>query len=273
VFQKMSEQLGQQFVIENRGGASGVIGSELVAKSPPDGYTVMVQSATHVANPHLFKKVPYDTLKDFTGITPLARQVGMIVVHPSLPASSIRDFIALARARPDQIVYASSGSGSFVHLAMALLNSMTGTRMIHVPYKGGAPAAVAIVSGEVQAMAATIGSVIPHLEAKRLRALAVTSEQRVSQYPNVPTVAEGGVKGYEFTAWIGAFGPGGLPRPILDRLNGELKKALAAPDVAKTLSSQTLDPLPMTPEQFEQRLKSDYAKYEKLIRMTGAKVD
>jgi len=156
---------------------------------------------------------------------------------------------------------------------MALLNSMTGTRMIHVPYKGGAPAAVAIVSGEVQAMAATIGSVIPHLEAKRLRALAVTSDQRVSQYPNVPTVAEGGVKGYEFTAWIGAFGPGGLPRPILDRLNGELKKALAAPDVAKTLSSQTLDPLPMTPEQFEQRLKSDYAKYEKLIRMTGAKVD
>jgi tripartite-type tricarboxylate transporter receptor subunit TctC len=273
VFQKMSEQLGQQFVIENRGGASGTIGSDLVAKSPPDGYTVMVQSATHVANPHLYKKLPYDTLKDFTGLTPLALQVGVIVVHPSLPAKSIKDYIALGRARPGEIAYASSGNGSFVHLAMALFNSMTNTKMIHVPYKGGGPAAIAIASGEVQAMAATIGSVITHIESGRLRPLGVTSDQRVRQYPEVPTIAESGVKGYEFTAWIGAFAPGGMPRAIVDRLNAELKKALAQPDVAKTLSSQTLDPLHMTPEQFEQRLKSDYAKYEKLIRMTGATVD
>ncbi|HKA42823.1 MAG TPA: tripartite tricarboxylate transporter substrate binding protein [Burkholderiales bacterium] len=273
VFQKMSEQMGQQFVIENRGGASGTIGSDLVAKSPADGYTVMVQSATHVANPHLYKKLPYDTLRDFVGVTPLALQVGIIVVHPSLPAKSIKEYIALGRAHPGQIVYASSGSGSFVHLAMALFNSMTDTKMIHVPYKGGGPAAIAIASGEVQAMAATIGSVIPHIEAKRLRPLGVTADHRVSQYPSVPTVAESGVPGYEFTAWIGAFVPGGTPKSVVDRLNGELKKTLASPDVAKTLGSQTLDPLHMTPEQFDQRLKSDYGKYEKLIRMTGAQID
>jgi len=273
VFQKMSEQLGQQFVIENRGGASGTIGSDLVSKAVADGYTLMVQSATHVANPHLYKKLPYDTLKDFVGLTPLAQQVGVIVVHPSLPAKTVKEFIALAKARPNQVAYASSGSGSFVHLAMALFNSMTDTKMVHVPYKGGGPAAIAIASGEVQAMAATIGSVIPHLDSGRLRALGVTSERRVSQYPQVPTIAEGGVKGYEFTAWIGAFAPAATPRPIVERLNGELKKALSAPDVAKTLSNQTLDPMHMTPEQFAERLRSDYAKYEKVIKLSGAKID
>jgi tripartite-type tricarboxylate transporter receptor subunit TctC len=273
VFQKLSEQLGQQFVIENRGGASGTIGTDLVAKSPADGYTIMVHSATHVANPHLYKKLPYDTLKDFIGLTALALQVGVIVVHPSLPARSIKEFIALGKARPDQIVYASSGNGSFVHLAMALLNSMTDTKMVHVPYKGGGPAVLAIVSGETQAMAATIGSVLPHLQSKRLRPIGVTADHRVSQFPEVPTIAEAGVKGYEFTAWIGAFAPAGTPKAIVERLNGELKKSLAAPEVARTLSSQTLDPMYMTPEQFAQRLRSDYGKYEKLIRMTGAQID
>jgi len=273
VAQKLSENLGQQFVIENRGGASGTIGSDLVAKSTPDGYTIMIHSATHIANPHLYRKLPYDTLKDFVGLTPLALQVGMIVVHPSLPVASIKEFIALARARPNQIVYASSGNGSYVHLAMALLNSMTDTKMVHVPYKGGGPAAIAIVSGETQAMAATIGSILPHLQSKRLRGIGVTSDHRVKQFPEVPTIAESGVKGYEFTAWIGAFAPSGVPKPIVERLNLEFKKALAAPEVAKSLASQTLDPMYMTPEQFEQRLRSDYSKYEKLIRLTGAKID
>ena len=272
VFQKMAEQLGQQFVIENRGGASGVIGSEIVAKSPPDGYTIMVQSATHVANPHLYKKVPYDTLKDFTGLTPLALQVGMIVVHPSLPATSIKEFVALARARPDQIVYASSGSGSFVHLAMALLNSVTGTKMIHVPYKGGGPATIALASGETQAMTATIGSLIPHIDSKRVRPLGVTSAKRVQQYPDIPAISES-VSGYEFVAWIGAFVAAGTPRPIVDRLNGEFRKALAHPDTARILSSQTLDPLPMSSEDFAKLLRADYDKYEKVIRLSGAKLE
>jgi tripartite-type tricarboxylate transporter receptor subunit TctC len=273
VFQKMSEQTGQQFVIDNRGGAAGTIGSDIVAKSPPDGYTVMVHSATHVANAHLYKKLPYDTLKDFLGVTPLAVQVGMLAVHPSLPVRSVKEFIALAKARPGEIIYGSSGNGSFVHLTMALLNSMTGTKMVHVPYKGGGPAAIGIASGETQAMIATIGALIPQLNAKQVRPLAVTSAARVKQFPDVPTLAEAGVPGYEFTAWIGAFVPAATPPPIVDRLGAEIRKALDHPDVARILLSQTLDPWFTTPAEFAQRLKSDDEKYEKLIKLTAAKVE
>jgi tripartite-type tricarboxylate transporter receptor subunit TctC len=243
-----------------------------VAKGPADGYTIMVHSATHVANPHLYKKLPYDTLKDFIGVTPLAVQVGMLVVHPSLPVRNVKEFIALGKARPGQLVYGSSGSGSFVHLAMALLNAMTNTNMIHVPFKGGGPATVALASGEVQAMTATIGSLIPHIESKRVRPLGVTSAKRVKQYPDVPAIAES-VPGYEFVAWIGAFVPAGTPRPIVDRLNAEFRKALMHPDTARILGAQTLDPMPMSPEEFARLLKSDYDKYGKLIKLSGARVD
>ena len=271
VAQRLSEQFGQQFVIDNRGGANGTIGAELVAKAPADGYTLMVHSAAHVTSPHLYKKLPYDTLKDFIGVTPLAVQVGMLVVHPSLPAKTVKEFVALGRAQPGEIVYGSSGSGSFVHLAMALLNSMTNTQMVHVPFKGGGPAVVALASGEIQAMTATIGSVIPHLPSGRLRALAVTSGARMKSFPNIPTIAEGGVAGYDFSAWIGSFVAAGTPRPIVDRLNAEMKKTLEHPEVVKIMSSQTLDPIHTTPEQFAVRLKSDYDKYEKLVKLTGVK--
>lgn len=273
VMQKMSENLGQQFIIDNRGGAAGVIGADYVAKSAPDGYTIMVHSTTHVSNPHLYKKLPYDTMKDFASIGPLARQVGMLVVHPSLPVKTVREFIDLGRKRPDAITYSSSGNGSFVHLGMALMISMSGTKMIHVPYKGGGPAAVAIASGEVQAMMATVGSVIPHINSKRLRPIGVSSDERIPQFPQVQTIAEGGVKGYEFTAWIGALAPAGVPKPVIDRLNAELHRALKDKTVAEKLSSQTLDPMFMSPEQFAVRLKSDYDKYAKVIRETGARVD
>ena len=272
VFQKMSEQLGQQFVIDNRGGASGTIGADFVAKGPADGYTIMVHSAAHVTNPHLIKKLPYDTLKDFTGVTPLAVQLGMLVVHPSLPVKTTRDFVALARTKPGQLVYGSSGNGSFVHMAMALLNNMTDTKMVHVPFKGGGPAVVALASGELQAMTATIGSVIPFLSGKRLRALGVTSATRLKQFPDVPAIAEG-IPGYDFAAWIAAFVPAATPKPIVERLNAEIRKALENPDVVKIMSGQTLDPMPMSPEQFAVRLKSDYDKYERLIKATGAKLD
>ncbi len=272
VFQKMSEQLGQQFVIDNRGGASGTIGADFVAKGPADGYTIMVHSAAHVTNPHLIKKLPYDTLKDFTGVTPLAVQLGMLVVHPSLPVKTTRDFVALARTKPGQLVYGSSGNGSFVHMAMALLNNMTDTKMVHVPFKGGGPAVVALASGELQAMTATIGSVIPFLSGKRLRALGVTSATRLKQFPEVPAIAEG-IPGYDFAAWIAAFVPAATPKPIVERLNTEIRKALENPDVVKIMSGQTLDPMPMSPEQFAVRLKSDYDKYERLIKATGAKLD
>jgi tripartite-type tricarboxylate transporter receptor subunit TctC len=272
VFQKVSENVGQQFVIDNRGGAAGTIGADLVAKSPPDGYTVMVQSATHIANAHLYKSLPYDTLGDFIGLTAMARQVGMLVVHPSLPVKTTKEFIALGRKRPNEITYGSSGNGSFVHLTMVLLNSMTNTRMIHVPYKGGGPVNIAIAAGEVQAIIATIASVVPNLNNKRVRAIAVTSDKRTTQYPDVPAIAEA-IPGYEFTAWVGAFVPKGTPRPIVDKLNAEIRKALADPGVASKLSAQTLDPMPMTPEEFAARLKSDYNKYQKVVKISGAKID
>ena len=272
VFQKMSEMMGQQFAIDNRGGAAGTIGADLVAKSPPDGYTLMVQSATHMANAHLYRSLPYDTLGDFIGITTMARQVAMLVVHPSMPVKTTAEFIALAKRRPGEIVYGSAGNGSLLHLAMALLNSMTGTKMIHVPYKGGGPVNIAIASGEVQAVVATIASVIPNIRSERVRPIAVTSDKRTTQFPDVPALAEA-IPGYEFTAWIACFAPKGTPRPIVDRLNAELKKVLDHPDVAKNLSSQTLDPMHMTPEQFAQRLASDYDKYANVVKISGAKID
>jgi tripartite-type tricarboxylate transporter receptor subunit TctC len=198
--------------------------------------------------------------------------VGMLVVHPSLPAKSVKEFVALGKARPDQVVYGSSGSGSFVHLAMALLNSTTNTKMVHVPYKGGGPATIALASGEIQAMTATIGSLIPHIDSKRVRPLGVTSAKRVKQYPDVPAIAES-VPGYEFVAWIGAFVAAGTPRPVVDRLNTEFKKALEHPDTARILGAQTLDPMPMSPEQFAKLLKVDYEKYERVIKLSGAKLD
>ena len=272
VFQKMTEQMGQQFVIENRGGAAGTIGADVVAKSPNDGYTLMVQSATHIANAHLYKSLPYDTLGDFIGITPLARQVAMLVVHPALPVKTTTEFIALAKKRPGEIIYGSAGNGTLLHLAMELLRSMTGTQLIHVPYKGGGPVNVAIASGEIQSVVATIASVIPNIRAERVRPIAVTSDKRTTQFPEVPALAEA-IPGYEFTAWVGTFAPKGTPPPIIDRLNAELKKALDDPAVSKNLSSQTLDPMHMTPEQFAQRLQADYEKYARVVKLSGARVE
>lgn len=272
VFNKVSEQTGQQFIIDNRGGAAGTIGSEVVKNSPNDGYTIMVQSATHVANAHLYKKLPYDVLKDFTGVTTMARQVGMIVTHPSLPVRNTQEFINLAKKRPGELVYGSAGNGSFVHLTMALFAEMAGMKMIHVPYKGGGPAGTALVAGETQAMLATIGSLFGHIKAGRVRPIAVSSDKRTTQFPDVPAIAET-VPGYEFTAWVACFAPAGTPKPVIDKLNAEIRKALADPGVASKLSAQTLDPMPMSPEQFAQRIKSDYDKYEKVVKLSAARID
>src|SRR5688572_27271082 len=180
----MSETIGQQFVIDNRGGASGTIGAAIVARSPADGYTIMVASATHLANPHLFRKLPYDTLDDFIGVTTLAIQGAILVVHPSLPVRSVKEFIALAKKRPGEILYASAGSGGIVHLSMALFMSMTGTKMTDVPYAGAGPAVIALVAGETQAMVASIGSIFPHIKSNRVRPIAVASDTRVKQCPD-----------------------------------------------------------------------------------------
>jgi tripartite-type tricarboxylate transporter receptor subunit TctC len=273
VMQKIGESLGQQFVVDNRPGASGAIGSEPVAKAPPDGYTIMVHSTTHLGNGHLYKKLPYDTLKDFAPVGMLAAQPGALTVHPSLPAKSVKDFIALARAQPGQINYSSSGNGSAPHLSMALLTSMAGIDLVHIPYKGGAPQVTALVAGETQASLATISTVIVHVKSGRLRALGVSSAKRSALLPEAPTIAESGVPGYEMNPWIAVYAPANTPRAIIDRLNGEILKALKLPDVAQSLTNQALDPWPSTPEEFGARIKVDYEKYGKLIKLTGAKVD
>jgi tripartite-type tricarboxylate transporter receptor subunit TctC len=271
--QRLTENLGQTFIVENRAGATGTIGSEIAAKSPPDGYTVMVNSATHVANAHIYKKLPYDTMKDFTGVTPLATQVGMLVVHPSLPVKNVKELIALAKSRPDQILWASTGTGSYTWVTMVQLLQMTGTKMLEVPYKGGGPAVIALQAGEVQVFFVGIGSLTAALPAGRVRALGVASEKRLKAFPDVPTVAEAGVPGYELTAWIGSFVPAGTPRAIVERLNTEFRKALEHPDATKILGAQALDPMPMTVDEFARRLRTDYDKYEKLIRTTGGRAD
>ena len=238
VMQKLSESLGQQFVVDNRGGAAGSIGADIVAKAPGDGYTIMVHSTTHVGNAHLYgKKLTYDTLKDFTGIGMLSAQPGVLTVHPSLPVKTPKEFIALAKSRPGQINYSSSGNGSAPHLQMALLISMTGIDITHVPYKGGAPQVTALLAGETQASFATVGTVINHIRGGKLRPLGLGS------------------------------------KTIIDKLNAEINKALVLPDVVKSLENQALDAAPSTVDQFNTALKVDYEKYGKLIKLTGAKIE
>ncbi|MCE9639024.1 MAG: tripartite tricarboxylate transporter substrate binding protein [Betaproteobacteria bacterium] len=273
VLQKVGELMGQQFIVDNRGGAAGSIGADVVAKAPPDGYTLMVHSTSHVGNAHLYKKLPYDTLKDFTGVALLAAQPGALTVHPSLPVKTVKDFIALAKNRPGTINYSSSGNGSAPHLSMALLVSMSGINIVHVPYKGGAPQVTALVSGETQASLATVSTVLVHVQSGRLRTLGVSSAKRTATMPDVPTIAEAGVPGYEMSPWIGVFVPAATPRELIVRLNGEINKALKSPDVSQLLASQALDALGGTPEEFDARIKLDYEKYAKLIKLTGAKVD
>lgn len=271
VFQKVSENLGQQFLIDNRPGATGSIGADLVARSAPDGYTLMVHSMAHLGNPYIYKKLPYDTLGDFVGVGTLVRQTGLVVVHPSLPVKSVKELVALARARPDQILYASSGSGSFSHFAIALLASMTETRLVHVPYKGGGPATTALVSGETQMLIGSPAAVATQLSAGRLRLLAVTSDARLTAFPHAPTVAEAGVPGYEYTGWVGVFSPNGTSRAIVDKMNAEIKKAIDSPDTQKRL--EELEPWTMTPQQMAARIKSDYEKFGRLMKLVGGKLD
>ena len=274
VMQELSRTLSQQFVIDNRAGASGVVGADLVAKAPADGYTLMVHSTTHVGNAHLYgKKLTYDTMKDFTGVGMLSSQPGVLTVHPALPVKTLKDFIALAKAKPRQINYSSSGNGSAPHLQMALLISMAGIDITHVPYKGGAPQVAALLGGETQASFATLGTVISQIQAGKLRPLGVGSSSRAKALPGVPTISEAGLPGYDMNPWIGVFAPAGTPRAIIDRLNTEMNQALSIPAVMSTLAKQALDPAPTTVDEFNRILRVDFEKYGKLIALTGAKIE
>jgi tripartite-type tricarboxylate transporter receptor subunit TctC len=232
----------------------------------------MVYSSTLLANAHLYKKLPYDALKDFVGIMPVARLVNCLVVHPSMPVRTVKDLIALAKARPDEISYGSAGVGALQHLSTSLLSDMAGIKLIHVPYKGGGPAAVATASGEIQMLLTPMAEVVPHIQSRRVRPIAVSSDTRISQFPELPTIGET-VKGYEFSSWMGTFAPAGTPKAIVEKLNAELRKAVADRDVAANLVAQTLDPMNMTPDEFAKRLQADYDKIGNIVRISGARLD
>ena len=271
VFQKVSEQLSQQFVIDNRAGAAGMIGAEIVAKSPPDGYTVMVYSQTFINNMHLYRKVPFE-LKDFAPVAMMTRFVGMLAVHPSMPVRTTKEFIALAKARPGEILYGSAGIGAFQHLSMSVFATSAGIRMNHVPFKGGGPAVVALVGGEIQSILTPIAEVFPHVKSGRLRPIAVSSAKRTTQFPEVPAISET-VKGYEFTSWFGCLAPAGTPKPVIDRLSAEIKKALADRDIIAKLEPQVLDPMYQTPEEFTRYLQAEYERMREVVKLSGARIE
>jgi tripartite-type tricarboxylate transporter receptor subunit TctC len=270
---KVSELMSQTFIIENRGGAGGTIGTAVVAQSKPDGYTLLVQSiASHVANAHLYRKLPYDALRDFLGVAPMARLTNVLTVHPSLPAYSVKEFIALAKKRPGEIRHGHSGVGSFTHLNGVLFDSRAGISMLHVPFKGGGPAVIALVSGETQVQVAAVSELISHIQSKRLRALGVTTPERLKVLPDVPTIADT-IPGYESSTLISIYAPAGTPRPIVDRLNAEIGKAVSDPDVAARLNQQTLDPSHRPVDELNQRMRADYDMVGKLLKQFDLKLD
>jgi len=272
--QKMSEGLGQQVIVENRGGANGNIGMELAARAAPDGYTIVFALTAQLAvNPNLYSKVPYDPVRDYSPITLLGAGGYILVVHPSLPAKSVKELIALAKARPGQIAYSSSGNGSGGHLAAELLNSMAGIKMLHVPYKGGGPALMDLIAGQVQVLFSTQLASWPHIQSGRIRALAVSTAKRPASLPDLPTIAEAALPGYDSGVWYGVLAPAGTPREIVMRLNAEIARVLKQPDYRNLLVNNTIDPIGGPPEQLGQYIRSELVKWAKVVKEAGVSVD
>jgi tripartite-type tricarboxylate transporter receptor subunit TctC len=269
--QKMSETLGQQVVIDNRGGAGGTIGTDIAAKAPPDGYTLILVSGSHAINPGLYQKLPYDSVNDFAPITQIATSPGILVVNPSLPVKSVKDLIALARAKPGQINYASAGSGTPPHLAGELFKVMAKIDMVHVPYKGNAPAFTDVIGGQVSLIFPTMPSAMPFIKSGKLRPIAVTSAKRSPAAPDIPTIAESGLPGYEATSWYGILAPARTPPQIVARLHEVLVSVIGAPDMKDKLAAQGLDPVANTPQQFAAVIKSEIAKWAQVVKASGAK--
>lgn len=268
---KMSESIGQQVVVENRGGAGGTIGVEAAARSAPDGYTiVMGHIGTFGVNPTLYPKLPYDAIKSFAPITLLAMVPNAMVVHPSLPARSVKEFVALARTKPKQLLYGSGGNGSAAHLAAAYFELLAKVQLTHVPYKGTGPALIDLVAGQTSMMITGMPAVMPHVRSGRLRLMAVGTNKRLSQFPDLPTIAEAGVPGYDATQWYGVLAPAGTPRDIVMKLNTEMKKALALPDVREKLAADGTVPVGNTPEEFGAHIKAEIARWAPVVRASGA---
>jgi tripartite-type tricarboxylate transporter receptor subunit TctC len=271
--QKLSEAWSQQVVIDNRPGAGGNVSAELVAKSLPDGYTIYLSSASVVVNASLYKALPYDPLKDFAPVTLLVNAHNVLVSHPSLPAKNIRELIALAKKKPGQINYASTGSGSSGHLAMELFRSMAGIELTHIPYKVIGQTTADLLSGQVSLWFPTMPGVLQHIKSGRMTALGVSGSRRAPALPNVPTIAEVGVPGYDASTWYPLLAPAATPAAIVDKMNAQLVAILASADVREKLQAQGIEPVGSTPAQLGAHLKSEMVKWEKVVRLSGAKVD
>jgi tripartite-type tricarboxylate transporter receptor subunit TctC len=269
---QLAERLGQQVVVDNRGGAGGLIATETAARANADGYTLLFSSIPHVINPHLYKKVSYDALKDFAPVVQFVSVPLMMAAGPSLPAQSVKELIDHARANPDRINYGSGGSGSSSHLAMELFKSMTGTRMTHVPYKGTGPLITDMLGGQIALTIASAVPLGPQVRAGKLRGLAVTGPKRSPAFPNLPAVAET-VKGYEVVNWFGVFAPAGTPRAATARINSVLNEALRSPELLKTLQAQGAEAVGGPAEDFERVVRADFAKWGRVVRESGARVD
>ena len=266
--------LGQQVVIDNRGGAGGIVGTELAARAAPDGHTLVVGSAgTHAVNQSLYRKLPYNVLRDFQPVARLSDAPSILAVHPSLPARSVKDLIGLARARPGQIMYASAGSGTSTHLAAALFEHMAQVKLVHVPYKGGGPAIVDVVAGQVPVTFGTAASVSPQTKSGRLRALAVTGGKRSAVLPDLPTIAESGVPGYEMLNWLGLFAPANTPRAIVEKLNEAVLRVAGSPEVRDRLNAAGAEPSPLPTEEFAAFVKKEIEKWGKVVAATGMTVE
>jgi tripartite-type tricarboxylate transporter receptor subunit TctC len=272
--QKMGESVGQQFVVDNRGGAAGIIGTALAAKASPDGYTIFLgNSATNVTNAVLYTNLGFDVIKDFDPVSLAASSPYFLSVHPAVPAKSVKELVALARAKPGYLNYGTGGNGSAPHFAAALFNYMAKTEMTHVPYKGGAGHTLAVVGGEVHLNFTSPLEVMPHVKAGRLRALGVTSLTRWSSAPELPTVTESGVPGYEFTGWWGVLAPAGTPKALIAKLHAETVKAVRAPDVAQKFAAQGVDTVGSTPGEFAKVIASELTKWRKVAAEVGIKAD
>ena len=272
VAQKLSPALGQQVIVDNRPGASGMIGAELAVKAPPEGYTLLTVPITYAVTPSVFPKMPYDAEKDLAPVALVAAAPFILVVHPTLPVKTVKDLIALAKSRPGQINYASASAGGMPHLAGELFNIMAGVKLTHIPYKGAAPATIDLLAGQVSLMFNNMLSAMPHVKSGKLRAVAVTSAKRSSAVPELPTVAET-IPGFEASGWYGAFAPAATPREIIAKLNGEINRLMRQPDVAQRLAGDGVEAVTMTPAEFGTYLHSEIVKWGKVVKISGATVD
>ena len=273
VGQRLQEPLGQPFVVENRPGGGSIVGTDAVAKSPADGYTLLMMSNTHTTNESLIPKKPFELMRDFTPITGVNYSDLILVIHPSVPANSLKEFLALAKSQPRALNYASSGPGTPYHMAGELFKAMAGVDIVHVPYKGSDGARVGILGGQVQMMFDAITTMAPNARAGKVKALGTSGKSRSAVTPELPTVSEAGVPGYEATIWLGLMAPTGTPRPVLERLNAEINKVINSAEIREAWAKQGAVPMGMTIEQFEKFLREEIVKWGNVVKVSGAKVD